>query len=76
MEAIELVISHCIDLFFEHIYREEVARTIDHNASVGVFGLIGNIYIGQLSMVFKLSKRLKSIEKSHRCWRFYGDSMA
>ena len=75
MEAIKLVISHCIKLFLEHIYREKMARTVYHDASVGVFGLVGNGYIGKLPILFELSKRLQTIEKSHGCERFYLHSM-
>ena len=76
MEAIELVIGHRIELLFEHIDGEEVARTVDHDAAIGIFWIVGDVHMGQSSVLFELLKRLQTIEKAHGCGGFDEHSAA
>ena len=66
VEAVELEISHRINLLLQKVLCPEVARAIDHQTTISETRGVLHLYTGYLTILFELAKGLQTIEQA--CW--------
>ena len=63
MKAVKLKVSHDIKLFFDELGREEMARTVEHHATIRKARLVIHLGTSHLVAVYhQLSKGLQGIK--------------
>ena len=65
MKMIEFEVGHCVDLLFDEVNAEEMARHVNHHAAIVKSGLIGDDALGNnIGIIDELEEGLQAVEKS------------
>ena len=75
MEAVELKISHRINLLLQKVLCPEVARAVDHQTTISETRGILHLYTGYLPILFELAKGLQTIEQARWGQCLNGDTL-
>ena len=76
MQPVQLETRHGIDLFFDEIHVPEMARTVEHHATISKSWRIFYIHKRHFAVVQQLVQRLESIEKARRAASLNTDAAA
>ena len=75
VEAVELEVSHRINLFLQKVLCPEVARAIDHQTTISETRGVLHLYTSYLAILFKLTNSLQTIEQARWSQCLNGDTL-
>ena len=75
VEAVELEISHRINLLLQKVLCPEVARAIDHQTAISETRGILHLYTSYLAILFELANGLQTIEQARWSQCLNGDTL-